>query len=111
MSQASRAPRKTRPSIDALMREYLAVIPLRRRRGPHGGATDSLQLLQHALEGYGYQYLSRADGERYAAARDQEELAGRLRGALDDAVGRIIGWGYNPLWRCQSTAYSECWWT
>lgn len=73
------APTKARHSIDALMREYLAALPDRRRRRDDGGVTDSLQLLQHALEGYGYQYLSRADGARYEAARDEAELSDALR--------------------------------
>lgn len=74
---------KARPSIDALMREYLTTHSNRRRRGAHGGVTDSLQLLQYALEGYGYQYLSRADSERYFAARDKEESEEAVEAAED----------------------------
>lgn len=67
--------KKTGPSIDALMREYLASLPGQKRRRRDGGPVDSLQLFQHALEGYGYQYLSRADSDRYFLARDEQELA------------------------------------
>lgn len=79
MPLASRTPKQAPSPIDSLMREYLSASPVRRRRGASSGATDSLQLLQHALEGYGYQYLSRADSVRYFAARDEEELSTAVR--------------------------------
>jgi hypothetical protein len=88
-----RAPRR---SIEALMDAYLVQLAGGKRRARE--VDQSLQLLRHGLDGYGYQHLSRADHDRwYAAFNDGEEDAFcRMFGAreiakyLDEFLGYFL---------------------
>jgi hypothetical protein len=68
---ATKQTSRPKPSIDELIRAYLAEAlaadPAARDR-EDGGPEASLDLLRSALNNYGYQYLGRADAERFQAA-------------------------------------------
>jgi hypothetical protein len=88
-----RAPRR---SIEALMDAYLVQLTGGKRRARE--VSQSLELLRHGLDGYGYQHLSRADHDRwFAAFNDGEEDAFcRMFGAreiakyLDEFLGYFL---------------------
>jgi len=94
-TRASRthAPRR---SIETLIEAYLAQLAGGRRRAREVG--QSLELLRHGLDGYGYQHLSRADRERWSAAfNDGDETCfSRMFGArelaryLDEFLGYFL---------------------
>jgi hypothetical protein len=92
---ASRTHRPRR-SIDTLMEAYLAQLAGGRRRAREVG--QSLELLRHGLDGYGYQHLSRADREHWSAAfNDGDETCfSRMFGArevaryLDEFLGYFL---------------------
>lgn len=96
-------PAKPKPTIDDLMRAYLATIPARKRRGPDGGVASSLELLQLALEGYGHQHLSRADSNRLFAALHEEDLANAIRARIDADTGVDTSVGRGPCGRTPLT--------
>lgn len=100
--QTPRASRP-KPSIDELMTAYLAEIAppaaMPRARGQaRNRAAESLELLQHGLNGYGYQHLGRADSARWQAAFDagDESAFCRIAGAsvllkyLDEFLGYYL---------------------
>jgi hypothetical protein len=62
------------------MDDYLAQLPGGKRRVSEVGG--SLDLLRNGLDGYGYQYLSRADGDRWSEA---------FEGGEEDAFCRMFG--------------------
>ena len=101
----ARTTRITRPkrSIDELMTAYLAEIGQpaakpRTRRHARNQAAESLELLRHGLDGYGYQYLGKADTARLQAAIDEGDEAAfcRIAGAsvlvkyLDEFLGYFL---------------------
>jgi len=65
MPTAKRA-RRPRRSIAELMAAYKAQLPVSRREADR--TEQSLDLLRRALNGYGHQYLSRADADRFQTA-------------------------------------------
>jgi hypothetical protein len=67
-------PKTPQPSIQALMDLFLA--ELRKTRSKRDGAEvdGSLDLLRSGLEGYGYQYLTRRELERWQAASEDRDL-------------------------------------
>lgn len=99
MPTAGTPPRKPRPTIDELMAAYLAETSPKaaRRRGRHH-VEGSLELLRHGLNGYGHQYVSRADAERAQQAFDDgdEDAFCRMFGAtvlvkyLDEFLGYFL---------------------
>ena len=78
------------------MDAYLAQLAGSKRRAR--GVGESLELLRHGLDGYGYQYLARADRERWSAAFDDgdETCFSRMFGArevaryLDEFLGYFL---------------------
>jgi hypothetical protein len=88
-----RAPRR---SIEALTDAYLVQLAGGKRHARE--VSQSLELLRHGLDGYGYQHLSRADRDRwFAAFNDGEEDAFcRMFGAreiakyLDEFLGYFL---------------------
>lgn len=92
----SRAPRAPRRTIVALIEAYLAQLPGSKRHVREVGG--SLDLLRSGLDGYAYQHLSRAEGERWSAAFEagEEDAFCRLFGAkeiakyLDEFLGYFL---------------------
>jgi hypothetical protein len=78
----SRAPRR---SIEVLINSYLAQLAGGKRRVRDAGG--SLDLLRQGLNGYGYQYLSRPDRDRWSASFNDgdEDAFCRLFGAREIA--------------------------
>ena len=94
---------RPKPSIDALMTAYLAEVapPAAKtsaRRQARNRPAESLELLRHGLDGYGYQHLGKADLARWQAAFDagDESAFCRIAGAsvllkyLDEFLGYFL---------------------
>ena len=76
------------------MDAYLAQLGGTRRRAREAG--QSLELLRHGLDGYGYQHLSRADRDRWSTAFNdgEEDAFCRMFGAREIAkyVDEFLGY-------------------
>jgi len=79
-----------KPTIDALMRAYLVEDPHRRRTRRDGGIPASLDLFRAALEGYGYQYLNRAESAQWDADQD-DDIDADDDAALEDPPAGELG--------------------